>query len=124
MCRKIFAGCVCLASIVAISPAADARWIRMKSANFEVYTSASEKNGRETLRQFERVRSFFAQSMAKGLDNELPVQLVAFNSKKEYEPYRLNEFAVAYYPSGAERDSIVLSHTGVEVFPTAGQEYV
>src|SRR5262249_22300241 len=49
--------------------------------------------------------------------------MVAFSSEKEYEPYRPNEFAVAYYMPGAERDTIVMSHTGSDAQPIAVHEY-
>ncbi len=103
---------------------ADARWIRLKSANFEMYTSASEKDARETLKYFEQVRSFFQQGMGNIPGKELPVRIVAFNSKKEYEPYRFNNFATAYYHPTATTDDIVLSQTGFDVFPVAVHEYV
>jgi Flp pilus assembly protein TadD len=103
---------------------ADARWIRLKSANFEMYTTASEKNARETLKYFEQVRSFFQQGMGDIPGKALPVRIVAFNSKKEYEPYKLNNFASAFYHGTDTTDDIVLSEAGSEVFPVAVHEYV
>jgi tetratricopeptide (TPR) repeat protein len=101
----------------------DARWIRMQSANFEMYSSAGEKSTRETLAYFEQVRGIFAQAMVKAVEKPLPVRIVAFGSRKEYERYRINDFASAYYQGTAERDYIVLSETGAESFPTAVHEY-
>jgi hypothetical protein len=49
---------------------------------------------------------------------------VGFNSEKEYTPYRINEFAAAYYFRGAGRDYIVMSKVGYDTFPTAVHEYV
>ena len=49
---------------------------------------------------------------------------MGFNSEKDYAPYRLNDFAVAYYHPGADRDYIVMSKVGIETFPTAVHEYV
>ncbi len=104
---------------------ADQRWTRMKSPNFEMYTTAGERSARDTLRYFEQVHSFFMQRMpdASARAKQSPVQIVAFNSLKEYEPFRPNEFATAYYHSTAERDYIVMSHTGSETFPLAIHEY-
>src|SRR5579872_4921374 len=104
--------------------AADARWSRMQSPNFEMYTTAGERSARDTLRYFEQVHSFFAQAMPSSNVKPLPVRIVAFNSMKEFEPYRPNEFAAAYYHSTADCDYIVMSHTGAETFPTAIHEYV
>src|SRR5271154_6774230 len=103
---------------------ADARWLKLRSAHFEMYTTASERSARETLKYFEQVRSFFQQGMGSIPGKALPVRIVAFNSRKEYEPYRLNNFATAFYHSTPSTDDIVLSEAGFEVFPTAIHEYV
>lgn len=96
----------------------------MRSENFEVYSSAGEGNTRETLRIFERVRSFFLQATKRSEGKEAPVYIVGFNSDKEYAPYRINEFAAAYYHPGADRDYIVMGRVGNETFPVAVHEYV
>ena len=114
---------LCTLSSVAVH-AADARWSRMESPNFEMYTTAGERAARETLRYFEQVHGFFAQTMPSAGNKTLPVRIVAFNSAKEYEPYRMNEVAIAYYHGTADCDYIVMSHTGSETFPVAVHEYV
>jgi tetratricopeptide (TPR) repeat protein len=102
---------------------AEARWIHVRSANFEMYSTAGEGAARNTLRYFEKVRSFFLQTTQHAPAHPLPVYIVAFGSEKEYAPYRLNDFAEAYYHPGAERDYIVMSHAGAETFPVATHEY-
>ena len=104
--------------------AADPRWIRLQTDSFEIYSTASENNTREALRQFEEVRAFFPRTGAKESQRPARIRIVAFNSKKEFEPYRFNEFATAYYQKSAERDTIVMSHLGSETFPIAIHEYV
>jgi tetratricopeptide (TPR) repeat protein len=114
-----------LAAFIIVSlRAAEMRWIKLRSANFEMYTTASERSARETLKYFEQVRSFFQQGMGNIPGKQLPVRIVAFNSKKEYEPYRLNNFATAFYQATPTTDDIVLSETGYDVFPVAVHEYV
>ncbi len=103
--------------------AADPKWIRMKSEHFEMYSSAGERATRDTLKSFEQVRAFFQQSIPMKDTRPIPVRLVAFNSEKEYAPYKPNEVAIAYYSPGAERDTIVMSHTGVEAHQVAVHEY-
>ena len=50
-------------SILALNAsAADPRWIRLQTDTFEIYSTASESNTREALRQFEEVRSFFPRA--------------------------------------------------------------
>jgi hypothetical protein len=117
-----------LSLVAAVSAiAAGPRWIRAQSPNFEVYSTADEASVRDTLLEFEEVRSFF-QSLslfdaARPAARPLPVRIVAFRSDKEYEPYRPNEFADAYYFSGVERDNIVMSRAGTDTFPVAIHEY-
>src|SRR5437879_9585622 len=97
--------------VLNFAAAADVRWIRMQSANFDVYSTASEKNARETLQLFERVRNFFEQASGTVSKPYPPVRIIAFASKKEYDPYRPNEFATAYYHQSAGRDYIVMTST-------------
>lgn len=103
---------------------AEPRWIRMKSDHFEMYTTASEGDARSTLRYFEQVHGFFVQLLGEEKGKQLPVSIVAFNSDKEFAPYRPNEFAAAYYHPGAERDFIVMGHAGSEQDQLAVHEYV
>jgi len=49
---------------------------------------------------------------------------VVFGSEKEYVPYRINEFAAAYYFGGADRDYIVMGRTGEQAAQIAVHEYV
>ncbi len=53
-----------------------------------------------------------------------PVRVIVFGSKKEYEQYRPNDFAAAFYTQIAGRDYIVLGGVSDGVFPTAVHEYV
>ncbi len=103
--------------------AAEPRWIRIESPNFEIYSTASEASTRDTLKQFEQVRAFFLTVMPIKDVKPLPVRIVQFNSEKEYQPYRLNPVAKAYYKPGAERDMIVMSHGGAENMPVSIHEY-
>jgi Tfp pilus assembly protein PilF len=117
------AACICAAFVANIA-FAETRWIRVSSPNFEIYSSAGQGSTRDALEQFEQVRAFFTDSLPKADQKSLPVRIVAFRSEKEFEPYRFNEVASAYYFQGSERDTIVMSHIGRDAFPTAIHEYV
>jgi tetratricopeptide (TPR) repeat protein len=103
---------------------AEPRWIKMPSDDFEIYSSAGEGDTRQALQYFERVRGFFEQALGGSEQKPDPVRIIIFNSKKEYEPYRPNEFAAAYYTQVAGRDYIVLGGASADVFPVAVHEYV
>ena len=106
------------------SRGAESRWNRLRSANFEMFSGAGVRSARETIREFEQVRGFFLQATGRPPAKQLPVRLVLFGSQKEYAPYRINEFASAYYHQTAGRDYIVMSHAGPDMFPIAVHEYV
>lgn len=106
------------------SAEAETRWLKIRSANFELFTAAGERKGRDAILHFEQVRSFFLKITKVAPDSRLPVRIVAFGSGKEYKPYRMNEFATAYAMNGQDRDYIVMSALGTENYPVAVHEYV
>src|SRR5260370_37666590 len=105
-----------------IAAAAEPRWTRIESPNFEIFSSAGEKSTRETLRHFEQVRTFCVQALLGGNAKPFTVRIVAFGFKKEYEPYRIDEFAAAYYHPGLELDFNVLSEAAPDTFSVAWHE--
>src|SRR5215468_11177001 len=90
-----------LIPLIAAAVNAEPRWIRIHSANFEIYSSANEGSTRETLRYFEQVRSFFLQATGRSVSKPVPIYIIAFGSEKEYPPFRPTEFASAFYHGGA-----------------------
>jgi len=120
--RLVPAALAALASLDA-AYAAD-QWHKISTSHFELYTTAGERKGREAILHFERVRDFFVKTMAKNAGTQQPVRIVGFRSEKEYQPYRMNEFATAYYSAGTDHDTIVMQGLGSELFPVAVHEYV
>ena len=105
-----------------LGAAAPENWIRLKSGNFELYSTAGERSAREVLERFQRVRAFFRQST--GALTPLPVRIVLFQTEKEYQPYRLNPAARAFYQPGILSDQIVIGGEAPELLPVAIHEYV
>jgi len=103
---------------------AESPWIQMRSNNFQVYSQGTEQQTRTVLNYFERVRDFFVQMSGGEPPRALPVYIVMFASRKEYEPYRPKEFMIAHYSGRPDRDYIVLGEIGVEAEQTAAHEYV
>ena len=100
------------------------QWLRINSSNFELFTTAGEKKGREAILYFEQVRSLFAKLNKSGHAPAFPVRIIAFRTDKEYTPYRINDFAAAYYMGGHDRDYIVMKSIDPELYPVAIHEYV
>jgi tetratricopeptide (TPR) repeat protein len=99
------------------------RWQRIASPNFELFTTAGERSGRDVARHFEQVRSFFLEAMGLGRRSGPPVRIVVFRSDKDFAPYAPNEFAAAFYLGTDERDYIIMKSASSEHFPIAVHEY-
>ena len=104
---------------------AEPKWVHVKSADFEIFSSAGEADTRRVLQHFERVHSFFSQLFPEKKDATAdPVRIVVFGSAKEYREFRPNEFSSAYYTQTSGRDYIVLGGVSDNAFPTAVHEYM
>src|SRR5471030_132988 len=98
-------------------------WLRITSANFELFTTAGERSGRDLIKHFEQVRSFFIQAFGARLALGKPARIIAFRSEKEYRPHRPNEFATAFYQPGAEHDFIVMQSGSGDHYDVAVHEF-
>jgi len=98
-------------------------WIKITSTNFVLYTTASDGVGRALIRHFEQVRGFFGQAFGESRPNAKPACIIAFGHEKEFEPYRFNESAAAYFHSGFSHDFIVMSSGSIEQYPVAVHEF-
>jgi Flp pilus assembly protein TadD len=97
-------------------------WIHVSSPSFELYTTAGERAGRDLVRHFEQVHSFFVQRFGMAADLARKGRIILFRTEKEYEPYRPNEFASAFYHPGEYHDFIVMSSSAAESRPVAVHE--
>lgn len=110
--------------LCAALPAAPADpWLRIQSANFELFTDAGERPGRDLVRHFEQVRGFFLQVFGVKSTNGKLVRIVLFHSEKEFQPYRPSEAATAFYHNGSEHDYIVLRSADSGRYREATHEY-
>jgi tetratricopeptide (TPR) repeat protein len=101
----------------------DEQWLRIKSPNFEIYTTAGQRDGRDLIRRFEQVRGFYMKALSLSLSDSRPVCIIAFRSDKEYEPYSPKDFAAAFYLPGFRREFIVMKGAGSEYYIPAVHEY-
>ena len=91
-----------------VAQAQAAQWICVRSANFELYTSDSEKAARDTLIVFEEARSAFQDLIGIKFPDRPPATVVAFRDAEEYAPYAPHKDIPAYYLSVGPLDLIVL----------------
>ena len=122
-CRIVLLFCLLLGTTFTVRLLGEPKWIRMHSPNFEVLSSAGEKETRNTLNYFEQVREFFLKFNGHAPKEPAPVTIVIFGSEKEYEPYSLNKVAMAYFLPRGDRDYIVMGRTGELAEHVATHEY-
>jgi tetratricopeptide (TPR) repeat protein len=110
--------------LLAVSAAAADKdpWIQVSSAHFEIFTDAGERAGRDIAKHFEQVHSFFYQRFQTGIDPTRKARVLVFRSEKEYERYRPNQFAAAFYHPGEYRDFIVMNNSAHDWRTTAVHE--
>src|SRR5271167_800621 len=101
------------------SAVAAPEWIKVTSANFDLYTAAGEREARDTLVLFEQVRDFFMRVKSQTVTTRLPVTIVGFRNEKDYKPYSPNEAAAAFYSGDEQRDYIVMGSLAGERTPEA-----
>lgn len=114
---------VTLLTVSAILQAAE-KWIQVTTPNFELYTAQSERRARGTILYLEQVRQFFNRAVNIKTSVRAPTRVVLFGSEAQFKPYRINEFAAAYYTSGLDRDYIVLGGYNPDSERIATHEYV
>src|SRR5689334_12444968 len=98
-------------------------WVKITSANFELFTTAGERAGRDLARHFEQVRSFFLEAFGSALPGAKPIRIIAFRNEKEYQPYRPSEFATAFFQPGDQHDFIIMSGASREEYHVAVHEF-
>lgn len=117
---------------VAICPfalfgASNPDWTVVRSSHFEVYSHSGESNAKAMLFWLERLRAFFMQAgvpQAGGnLDRHGAVRVIGFRSADEYNYYRTQPAADAYFLSAEARDYLVLPELGSQELPVAAHEY-
>src|SRR3977135_584566 len=109
--------------LCAAARAGQPTWILMQNEYFRVYSSANERDTREVLNQFELIRGFFNQITGAKPEKVEPVPVMVFGTEKEYQPFRFNDFATAYYAKHSDRDFIVVGKLGDQSRQTASHEY-
>ena len=104
--------------------AAEREWTKASTPHFELYTNGGDGAARRTLLFFEKIRGFFLQAMQAEEKDAEPIRIVGFRGYKDFEPYRPNETASAFYLGGYDRDNIVIGNISAESHETAVHEYV
>ncbi len=104
-----------------------APWTLARSDHFEVYSHAGSDAAFRMLAHFEELRSFFDQQrVMPGMPpatTKLPVRVILFSSKSEYDGYKVRPIGDAYYNGTADRDYIVMPPLRGDEYRIAAHEY-
>lgn len=128
-CSRIAALALAIgASVILTAPTSTAAqglvWTYARSDHFEVYTTAGDRRAREALAYFERAHAFFTEFLQISPRTGAPTRLIIFSGDRQFEPYRLNDVAIAYYQPGPDRDSIVMRAMDADTAAIVVHEYV
>jgi hypothetical protein len=93
-----------------------ADWTEVRTANFELYTTADEDAGRSLILRLERLRAVLDPILGwRGVDRsdqrderERPVCIIAFGSRDEFQQYAPISRSIGYFLPGSRRDFMVL----------------
>ena len=102
---------------------ADGTWSLARDGNLEVYSHRGPEDAAATLLWIERLRALVKQHLSLDLAADRPVSIFGFQSRGEYEPYRMRATSDAYYVGTDGRDYIVLPSLGPAAFATAAHEF-
>src|SRR6185312_2178562 len=97
-------------------------WIKLRTENFEIYTSNSVQQTTAALQNFERVRKCFSTLGLFNTRRAEAIRIIAFRSESEFAPYRTNAAAVAFYQRSRNVDYIVMRDLQPEHYGTAAHE--
>lgn len=92
--------------------------------DLELYTTAGERQGRETLRHFEQVREFFLRASPVRSQGDSPLRIFQFDTESQYKPFRVGESTVAYFVATPAREYIVMGDRASKDFGPAIHEYM
>jgi tetratricopeptide (TPR) repeat protein len=117
----VFSAVIALLAVPAL--AAD-HWLRLTTPDFELYTTAGEKQGRDTLRHFEQVREFFLQASPVRSLGDSPVRIFLFDNESQYKSFRPSELTVAFFVATPARDYIVMGDRTANDYGPSIHEYM
>jgi tetratricopeptide (TPR) repeat protein len=99
-------------------------WVRLESANFEVFTNAGPAIGREAIGRFEQIRHVFEARTRRSNLTPLPVRIYVFRSEADFRPFQIRENAAGYYQAGSDRDYIAMSSSVPDIYRIVFHEYI
>lgn len=98
-------------------------WLRIASPNFELFTAAGEKGGRQLLERLETVRHVFRESIG-GKSPALPVRIFQFASERDFRRFEERDAVWGFHQGAADRDYIAVFGSTEQTVRAARHEYM
>jgi len=111
---------VCLASPIGLTTS---RWTGQATAHFALFTPEPNAGAHELLERLERTRLFFEKMGWASKDLKRPLSILAFGSEKEFDAYRPNPAAFAFYQRTREGDFVLMRSLEPEHYSVVVHEY-
>ena len=113
--------------LAAIPAFAADHWLRLSTPDFELYTTGSEKQGKDMLRHFEQVREFFLRASPVRSQGDFPLRIFLFNSvEAQFKPLPPERFHFRVFRPQPDvaRDYIAVGNQAVDNFSSSIHEYM
>ena len=107
-CRFIITTALVGYGLAAESPLIDKPWQRLSDGTISVYTQTDSVQAASILRSFADLRSALVQTSIFKVNETVALKVIAFNSDKDFNQYRLNSTSCAFYQETSRSDYIVL----------------
>jgi len=100
-----------------------ATWAGCDTPHFAIYTTDPQNRSEDFLHRLDTARRYFEQTGWAARDANPRVEILAFASDKEYDSYRLNPSAFAFYQRTSQGDYIVMRDLDPDHYSVAVHEY-
>ncbi len=91
--------------LLTAAPLLAARWVRVASPHFEVYTDTGERSARQFAERFEQARHLIGGDRSSP---ELPTRVLLFSSEREFARLRPAPSSQGFFQSGPDFDTIAV----------------
>jgi hypothetical protein len=98
-------------------------WRQISTRHFDLLTTNGVERGKSSIAHLESVRPFLERTLGAGSASGA-VQIVAFSSHREYQPYQWTDFALGYAVPRQPHGLIVLQSLEGEMSRVLVHEYV
>jgi Flp pilus assembly protein TadD len=98
-------------------------WTGTETSHFAIYTAGEKESRSDVLEKLETARLFLEQTSWADRGITQQVDVLAFSSDKEYESYRINPGAYAFYQRARQGDYVVMRDLSREHYSVLVHEY-